>query len=97
MSHSKDVPPTDWPGMEMTGLSKLTDDLYFGWTTEPNPLFWHWCAALANVPEEHTVSGRWVAVGTGAHTLVSKDPSTLSRPCSGSAAASTVGSATDRG
>lgn len=74
MSHSKDVPPTDWPGMEMTGLTKLTDDIYFGWTHEANPLFWHWCAALADVPEEHTVSGRWVAAGTSDHTLVTKEP-----------------------
>ncbi|MFE9812414.1 hypothetical protein [Streptomyces sp. NPDC005548] len=75
MSHSKDVPPTDWPGMEMTGLTKLNDDIYFGWLNDQaNPLFWHWCAALADVPEEHTVHGRWVAAGTGAHTLLAKEP-----------------------
>lgn len=75
MSLDRDTPPTDWPGLEMVDLTKLTDDIYFGWlTTEANPMFWHWCAALADVPEDRTVHGRWVAAGTGAHTLVAREP-----------------------
>jgi hypothetical protein len=69
------TPPSDWPGLEMVDMTRLTDDIYFGWlTTETNPTFWHWCAALANVPEELTVTGRWVTAGTSAHTLVSREP-----------------------
>lgn len=75
MSHDRSTPPTDWPGLEMVGLTRLTDDIYFGWVAhETNPMFWHGCAALADVPDEHTVTGRWVAAGTGAHTLVSREP-----------------------
>ncbi|MFJ2259461.1 hypothetical protein ACIOKD_14165 [Streptomyces sp. NPDC087844] len=75
MSHDRGTPPSDWPGLEMASLTRLTDEIYFGWlATETTPMFWHWCAALANVPEERTVTGRWVAAGTGAHTLVSREP-----------------------
>jgi len=75
MNHDESTPPTDWPGMEMAGLTKVTDGIYFGWIDqEENPVFWHWCAALADVPEAYTVSGRWVAAGTQSHTLVLKDP-----------------------
>lgn len=75
MSRDGDTPPTDWPGMEMTGLTKVTDGIYFGWlATEPNPMFWHRCAALVGVPDELTVHGPWVAAGTSAHTLVSREP-----------------------
>ena len=75
MGYDRGVPPSDWPGLEMTGTTRLTDDIYFGWlANEANPMFWHWCAALADVPEEHTVTGRWVAAGTSAHTLVSREP-----------------------
>ncbi|MEU4168851.1 hypothetical protein AB0F46_18485 [Streptomyces sp. NPDC026665] len=69
-----DRPPSDWPGLETGGLVQLTPDIYFGWADEPHPLFWHRCAALADVPEDRTVHGPWVAAGTGAHTLVSRDP-----------------------
>jgi hypothetical protein len=55
-------------------MTRLTDEIHYGWLSEANPIFWHWCAALANVPEEHMVTGRWVAAGTGAHTLVSREP-----------------------
>jgi hypothetical protein len=75
MSHDFDTPPSDWPGLEMTGMTKLTDKIYYGWLEpEANPTFWHWCAALANVPDDRTVTGRWVAAGTSAHTLVSREP-----------------------
>lgn len=75
MGLPRSVPPADWPGMEMAGLTRLTDDIYYGWLEhEVTPMFWHWCAALADVPEDHTVHGRWVAAGTGAHTLVSREP-----------------------
>jgi hypothetical protein len=74
VSHDRDTPPSDWPGMELTGMTRLTDDVYFGWLAERNPIFWHWCAALADVPPERTVSGGWVAANTEGHTLVSRDP-----------------------
>jgi hypothetical protein len=74
MGYDRDRPPTDWPGLETAGMTWLTDEIYFGWLSETNPVFWHWCAALENVPEEHTVTGRWVAAGTAAHTLVSREP-----------------------
>ncbi|WP_406365313.1 hypothetical protein [Streptomyces sp. NBC_00645] len=74
MSHDRGRPPSGWPGLETTGMTRLTDEVYYGWAGEANPMLWHWCAALANVPEEHTVTGPWVAAGTGAHTLVSREP-----------------------
>lgn len=75
MSHDRGTPPSDWPGLEMVGLTRLTDDIYFGWLeNEPAPTFWHWCAALADVSDDRLVSGRWVAAGTSAHTLVSREP-----------------------
>lgn len=74
MGFSRDMPPSDWPGMEMTGMARLTDDIYYGWLgDEPNPMLWHWCAALPDDPEL-TVSGRWIAAGTGAHTVVCREP-----------------------
>ncbi|RIH58316.1 hypothetical protein D3C59_30070 [Streptomyces sp. SHP22-7] len=74
--------------MEMAEITKVTEDIYYGWIDQqPNPVFWHWCAALADVPEERTVSGQWVAAGTEAHTLVSSDPlhlePSLLWPCCG--------------
>ncbi|MFW3473673.1 hypothetical protein ACN24M_20620 [Streptomyces microflavus] len=87
MGHDRETPPSEWPGLEMVGLTSLTEDIYFGWTDEANPMFWHWCAALANVPEDHLVSGRWVAAGTSGHTLVSREPlhlePSLLWPCCG--------------
>lgn len=75
MSHSHGAPPTDWPGLEMADMTKLTDDIYFGWLAhEANPMFWHWCPARAAAPPERTVHGGWVAAGTSAHTLVSREP-----------------------
>lgn len=75
MSHDRNTPPTNWPGLEMVGMTKLTEEIYFGWlATGSAPTFWHWCAALADVPIEHTVSGRWVAAGTSSHTVVARDP-----------------------
>lgn len=69
------APPVDWPGMEMTGMTNLTDDIYFGWERETNPTFWHWCKSLEGVPADRKVyEGCWVAAGTGAHTLVSSEP-----------------------
>jgi hypothetical protein len=76
VSHDRNTPPSDWPGLEMVGMTKLTDDIYFGWlTAETNPTFWHWCKSLEGVPAEKKVAvGCWVAVGTSAHTLVSREP-----------------------
>lgn len=75
MGYDRGTPPSDWPGLEMAGVTRLTDDIYYGWLAhEATPLFWHWCAALADVPEELTVSGRWVAAGVSAHTLISREP-----------------------
>ncbi|MGY4960363.1 hypothetical protein [Streptomyces sp. 900105245] len=74
MGHDRNTPPSDWPGMEMPGVTRLTDEIYYGWLAEGNPVFWHWCAALADVPEEHLVTGRWVAANTEAHSLVTPEP-----------------------
>ncbi len=75
MDQPRDVPPSNWPGLEAAGLTRLTDDIYYGWLDhEANPMFWHRCAALAGTPEERTVHGPWVAAGTGAHTLVAREP-----------------------
>lgn len=75
MSYGRETPPTDWPGMEMTGVTRLTDEIFFGWVADQaTPVFWHWCAALADVPEELTVSGRWVAAGTSAHSVLTREP-----------------------
>ncbi len=76
MSHDRGTPPTDWPGLEMVDVTKLTDEIYFGWLEhETNPMFWHWCKSLEGVPEDRKVhEGCWVAAGTSAHTLVSREP-----------------------
>ncbi|NUR66135.1 MAG: hypothetical protein HOQ47_10270 [Streptomyces sp.] len=75
MNHNFGTPPSDWPGMEMTGVTKLTDKIYYGWVDEPHPLFWHWCTSLEGLPADLKVhEGCWVAAGTGAHTLVSREP-----------------------
>ncbi|MFJ2477129.1 hypothetical protein ACIOWI_29845 [Streptomyces sp. NPDC087659] len=75
MGVQRGVPPSDWPGMEMTSITRLTEDIYYGWMAgHTNPLFWHWCAALTDVPDELTVHGGWVAANTEGHTLVSRDP-----------------------
>lgn len=72
---SLDAPPCDWPGLEMAGVTRLTDDIYFGWVGDNGyPTFWHRCAALADVPEDRTVTGPWVAASTHAHQLVARDP-----------------------
>ncbi|MGW2739120.1 hypothetical protein ACWC4D_33585 [Streptomyces sp. NPDC001288] len=76
MTQDRKPPPSDWPGLEMTGMTKLTDDIYYGWLSgDPNPNFWHWCKSLENVsPERKVHDGCWVDASTGAHTLVSREP-----------------------
>ena len=75
MTVDRGTPPIDWPGLEMVAMTRLTDDVYFGWLEhEANPTFWHWCSARAGLPEDRTVHGPWVAAGTSAHTLVSREP-----------------------
>ena len=77
MDRSK--PPSEWPGLELAGLTKLTDDIFFGWLDhEVNPFFWHWCPTYAELPEENTVSGGWI--GAGAAALLRVPPSGV--PCS---------------
>ncbi|KPI31335.1 hypothetical protein OV320_2551 [Actinobacteria bacterium OV320] len=76
MSDHRTAPPSDWPGLETAGMTKLNDDIYYGWLPhETNPMFWHWCKALEDVPADRKVlKGCWVAAGTGVHTLVSREP-----------------------
>ncbi|MFM9542335.1 hypothetical protein [Streptomyces turgidiscabies] len=76
MSTPRGLPPSDWPGLEMVSMTRLTEDIYYGWLShETNPVFWHWCRALADVPADRTVhGGPWVAAGTSAHTLVAREP-----------------------
>ncbi|MEV4783965.1 hypothetical protein AB0K53_00675 [Streptomyces tuirus] len=75
MAVDRSKPPTEWPGLETSGLTKLTDDIYYGWLQhETNPMFWHWCPTYARLPEEKTVSGGWIGAGTSAHTVVAREP-----------------------
>ncbi|WP_328934149.1 MULTISPECIES: hypothetical protein [unclassified Streptomyces] len=76
MKHDFDTPPSDWPGLEMTGVTRLTDKIYYGWLAdEDHPMFWHWCTALEGLPAELKVhEGCWIPAGTGAHTVVSREP-----------------------
>ncbi|MDQ0992154.1 hypothetical protein [Streptomyces sp. V3I7] len=75
MSAPRGTPPSDWPGLEMVGMTRLTDEIYYGWLAhETNPTFWHWCPKMAALPEERTVHRPWVAAGTSAHTLVAREP-----------------------
>jgi hypothetical protein len=75
MSHGRDVPPTDWPGLEMVDVTKLTGDIYYGWLNDAdhaNPVFWHWCAPVD--PELTATGTRWIAANTESHTLVAREP-----------------------
>jgi hypothetical protein len=75
VSRDYGTPPRNWPGLEMTDLTRLTEDIYYGWAKgHANPVLWHRCAALADVPEERTVHGPWVATNTEGHTLLSREP-----------------------
>lgn len=76
MTADRPLPPADWPGLEIAEMTKLTDDLIYGWANgEANPTFWHWCITLAAAPAERTVHGNgWAASGTSGHTLVSREP-----------------------
>ncbi len=76
MSYDRGTPPTDWPGLEMADLTRLNDDIYFGWlANEPNPTFWHWCRALEGVPADQKVhDGCWVAARTSSHQLIAREP-----------------------
>lgn len=57
-------PPSNWCDW-WTGVTKATDDLYYGWPDgETHPWFWHWCTAM----------NAWRGAGTSGHDLVSRDP-----------------------
>lgn len=59
-------PPTAWCTW-WTDLTKLTDEIYYGWPENddgPNPWFWHWCSKVE----------LWRAQGTGAHDLIAREP-----------------------
>ena len=57
-------PPSQWCDW-WTGVTRLTDDLYYGWPEdEAKPWFWHWC----------TTHARWDGAGTGGHELISREP-----------------------
>lgn len=73
MSHPRDIPPTDWPGLEMTEVTRLTNDIYYGWVDgHANPVFWHGCAP---VNPELTASGtRWIAANAEGHQMVTREP-----------------------
>lgn len=65
MSHDRHTPPSEWEGLESADITKVTDDIYFGWIDDTaDPTFWHWCPS----------NGRWIAAGTMRHELVSRDP-----------------------
>ncbi len=70
-------PPTTWCDW-WADLTRLTDDVYFGWPPdETNPWFWHWC----------TANGRWEGAGTADHQMPSRTPlhlePSLLWPCCG--------------
>ena len=78
MSHDRNVPPTEWQGLEALGITKVTDDIYYGWLDDAsNPAFWHWCATKA----------KWMAFDTPNHNLVCGSPlhlePSLLWPCCG--------------
>jgi hypothetical protein len=55
MSVGRDTPPSQWQSLEAVGITKVTDDIYYGWIDNTaDPTFWHWCPT----------QGRWVAAGT---------------------------------
>jgi hypothetical protein len=57
-------PPTDWCDW-WSGVTRLTDDLYYGWPEgETKPWFWHWC----------TARNMWDGAGTGGHDLIKREP-----------------------
>jgi hypothetical protein len=65
----RDHPPSEWLGSAV----RISDDIYASWFTvdgvlDPHPIIWHWCPKML----------LWSATGTGAHTIVSTDPLTLS-------------------
>lgn len=65
MNCNRDNPPSAWSTLGEAGLTKVTDDIYYGWIDNTaDPTFWHWCPA----------QGRWVAAGTQNHQLVSREP-----------------------
>jgi hypothetical protein len=34
MSHDRGHPPSDWPGLETAGMTRLTDDIYYGFVRD---------------------------------------------------------------
>lgn len=66
-----------------TGWRKVegTDLLWYTWLRDGpgDPHLWHWCTAEKWIAEgrQHT-QAHWGLSGTRAHTLVSRDPLTLS-------------------
>lgn len=63
-THGRDDPPTDWCDW-WTSVSRLTDEIYYGWPEdETKPWFWHWCAKV----------NLWRGAGTADHELVSREP-----------------------
>jgi len=65
MSHDRNTPPSEWAGLAEAGITKVTEDIYYGWIDgTSDPTFWHWC----------TTNGRWVPAGTPRHELRSREP-----------------------
>lgn len=78
--HDKSLPPDE-------RAIKLSDELYASWFTdgagneESHPILWHWCIPKDEAGASHCRKGlppHWCPWGTRAHTVVSKDPLTLS-------------------
>lgn len=72
MTTHRESPPTLWA----SGAVEIDAEVgvYLSPTLRrdtQNPTFWHWCTKL-------NVSPRWVAMGTGIHTVISNKPYTLS-------------------
>lgn len=69
------------------GAIRLSDDLYASWFVnkdgkeESHPILWHWCVPTSDDAAQvcrKGVAPHWCPWGTKAHTVVSRDPLTLS-------------------
>lgn len=65
MSRSKDNPPSGW----LDGVQRISDsDVYVRLAATPaDTIVWHWCPA----------NGRWEGAHIGLHTIVSREPLTI--------------------
>lgn len=74
MAQSREHPPTEWADLGES-IETIDADLgiYLGSSFRKDttsPTFWHWCTFTVR----QQVGPRWLAMGTGLHTVHSRDP-----------------------